>query len=240
MPHRMLNLDEAAHYLHMSRPELETLVRRCEIPVGLQGERIVFQKKELDSWASQRIMKLRGGGLADYHHRTTRRAAPSLEARHAIMPDLFQVAFIAPALHSRTRASVLRDMVELAERTERLMDPKDLFESLREREEMCSTALPGGVALLHPRHHDPYMFSETFVVFGRTVQAIPFGAPDGSGTDLFFLLCCQDDRIHLHVLARVCCMCHNTSLLDNLRAATDATAIRAFILQAEEEAIRKL
>lgn len=240
MSHRMLNLDEAAHYLHLARAELETLVRRREIPVELLGERIVFQKKGLDSWASQRIMKLRDAGLKDFHHRTTTRRAVNLEARHAIMPELLHTSFIAPALHSRTRASVLRDMVALAERTERLMDPKDLLASLREREDLCSTALPGGVALLHPRHHDPYMFTETFVAFGRTVQAIPFGAPDGSGTDLFFLLCCQDDRIHLHVLARVCCMCHHTALLAGLRAAHDAADLHALILHAEEEAIRTL
>ena len=240
MPHRFLNLDEAAHYLHMARPELETLVRRHEIPVGCQGERVVFQKKELDSWASQRIMKLRDAGLADFHHRTTTRRGLNLEARHAIMPELLLTSSIAPALHSRTKSSVLRDMVALAEHTERLMDPQDLLASLREREELCSTALPGGVALLHPRHHDPYMFSESFVAVGRTVQAIPFGAPDGSGTDLFFLLCCQDDRIHLHVLARVCCMCHNTALLEGLRTAPDATALHKIILHAEKEAIRLL
>ena len=239
MPHRMLQSDEAARYLHLSRADLDLLVRRNEIPFNRQGERVAFSKKELDSWASQRIM-----GLVDKHltayHRTTSSKALDLSARHTIMSDLIQPSFIATDLKSRTRASLLRDMVGLAERAGRVMNPADLLTSLREREELCSTALPGGIALLHPRHHDPYMFNESFVAFARTVQGIHFGAADGASTDLFFLICCQDDRIHLHVLARLCCMCHHTRLLDELRHDEDADALHAAILRAEDEAIKGL
>ena len=44
--------------------------------------------------------------------------------------------------------AVVRQLVELAEKTGRLCDPRDLLKSLEAREELCSTALPGGLALL--------------------------------------------------------------------------------------------
>jgi len=153
---------------------------------------------------------------------------------HAIVAELLRPVALAPALASRTKAAVLRDMVALAERTELLYDPRDLLKSLREREELCSTALDNGVALLHPRHHDPYLTSDSFLALGHT-ELLPFGAPDGQKTDLFFLICCQDDCIHLHVLARLCLMCARTAMLDELRAVPDAAAMAAAVVLAERQ-----
>ena len=113
---------------------------------------------------------------------------------------------------------------------------KDLLKSLQEREELCSTALDHGVALLHPRHHDPYLASDSFIALGRT-QRLPFGAPDGQKTDLFFLICCQDDNIHLHVLARLCLMCAHTAMVEELRAAPDAETMLAAVALAERQAM---
>ena len=74
----------------------------------------------------------------------------------------------------------------------------------------------------------------------RTVQSLPFGAPDGGTTDLFFLLCSQDEQIHLHVLARLCTMCQRTRMIPALREAAEAAALYAILVQAEEEIIRQL
>jgi mannitol/fructose-specific phosphotransferase system IIA component (Ntr-type) len=131
-------------------------------------------------------------------------------------------------------------MVKLAERTDLVSDPTDLLRMIEERERLCSTALPEGYALIHPRHHDPYMFAESFAVFGRAVQGIHFGAPDGTPTDLFFIVCCQDDRLHLHTLARLCTMCMQTGLLFALRQAETADQMLLALCQAEEEIIRRL
>jgi mannitol/fructose-specific phosphotransferase system IIA component (Ntr-type) len=131
-------------------------------------------------------------------------------------------------------------MTRVAEATGLLIERDGLLDSLLEREDLCSTALPGGLALLHPRHHDPYTFEDSFVVLGRTVQPIPFGAPDGGKTDLFFLICCQDDRIHLHVLARLSMMCCHTALVADLRACEDADEMYERILSAEREVIAAL
>jgi len=69
------------------------------------------------------------------------------------------------------------------------------------------------------------------------VQEIHFGAPDGQPTTLFFLVCCQDDRIHLHALARLCLMAQKTSLLAELRQVPDAASMHARILAAEAQVL---
>jgi mannitol/fructose-specific phosphotransferase system IIA component (Ntr-type) len=112
-----------------------------------------------------------------------------------------------------------------------------LVVSLEAREALCSTGMPGGFALLHPRVPDPYLFESSFIVLGRAVQNIFFGAPDGNPTDLFFLICCQDDRLHLHTLARICLIAKKTAILEQLRQSPDASSMHAALLAAEEEAL---
>ncbi len=239
MSHRTLNLDEAANYLHIGRAAVEELVRTRDIPHQRQGDRLVFRKKEIDEWASQRILGLKGKPLEAYHKGTSAKVH-DLSKQHAIMPELIKPAYIEPALTSKTRSSVIRDMVKIADQTGLVCNAKELQESIEGRERLCPTALAGGIALLHPKSQEPYMFEDSFIVLGRAIQPVPFGSPDGATTDLFFLVCCQDDRIHLHVLARLCMLCHHTSVLLELRDAPDAAAIYDALVAAENEVIQTL
>lgn len=239
MPYRTFNLKEVAEYLHLPKADVEALVREGEIPHDRQGERLVFRKKEIDGWASRRILGFSKKHLTDYHKRSSAKAH-DLSKQHAIVPELMKPEFIEPAMTSKTRASVVRDMVKLAARTGLVPSSSDLVTSLEQRERLGSTALAGGIALLHPLNHEPYMFDDSFIVLGRSVQPVPFGSPDGATTDLFFLACCQDDRIHLHVLARLAVMCHYTSLLLELREARDVSGMYGALVEAENEVIRQL
>ncbi len=239
MPHREFNINEVADYLHVSKKSVKDLVNQGEIPFERKGGRLVFRRKDLDSWASQRILGLSEDKLTDYHKATSIKSH-DLSTTHNIMPELIRKEYIAPDMSSKTKSSIIRDMVALADHTGLLNDPEGLRTSIEEREQMCSTALDGGMAVLHPHTQDPYMSEDSFVIMGKTVQPIPFGSPDGRTTDIFFLLCSQSDRIHLHVLARICMMCHHTDLLLNLREAGDAESMHKAIIAAEDEVIDSL
>ncbi|HBA82608.1 MAG TPA: hypothetical protein DCZ95_00805 [Verrucomicrobia bacterium] len=239
LPFRVLNLDEVVEYLHVTRSDVERLVHHNEIPFEMQGERLIFRQNEIDAWASHRILGFSEEHLRNYHKKSSAKVH-DLSKKHAIVPELFKPELIAPAMTSRTKASVLRDMVKLAESSGLVNYPQELVRSIEERERMCSTALAGGMAILHPRNHEPYMFGDSFVALGKSIQPVPFGSPDGATTDVLFLVCCQDDRIHLHVLARVCMMCQQTSLLLELREAQDAAQMYDLLVKSEEEVILQL
>ncbi|NLB66728.1 MAG: PTS transporter subunit EIIA [Lentisphaerae bacterium] len=239
MPYRVLNLAEAAEFLHMAEVEVEELARRGEIPCERHGPRLIFRHQELDEWASKRLLDLAEKPLRDFHRETTAHYH-DLSADAEIIAKLIRPEWIEPALQSRTKASVIRDMVTLADRTGYVFYLSELHESLVEREKLCSTALTGGLALLHPRNHEPYMFEDSFVVLGKTVSQVPFGSPDGSTSDIFFLICCQDDRIHLHVLARLCMMCHQTSLLFEMRGLDDPKEIYRLLAESERQVIKQV
>ncbi len=238
MPHTLMGLEEAAEFLRLDPADVRALVVRGEIPSEMQGDRLVFRRGRLKTWASQRILGLQGKPLLEYHRQGVPRPHDTSDTG-LILTELSDPEFMEPCLAGRSKAAVLRAMTAVAERTGYLYDPDDLLESLRQREDLHSTGIDGGAAILHPRTHDPYMFEDSFLCIGRTPAPIPFGAPDGGKTDLFFLVCCQDDRLHLHVLARLCLLCRNTSLMGDLRAASCGREMFAALKQAEESVLKR-
>ena len=230
---RLMDQKSAAAHLHMPERELRHVAQRGEVESFKRGDLYFFEHRALDEWAQRRLMTLNDKTLTAEHAvaMTERRRADGHDVHVA---DLLRPETIAPALTARGRAGVLRDMTDFADGTGLLYDPETLFAELSAREEVASTAAGGGVAFLHPRYHDPYLFQETFLALGRAVRPVFFGAQDGTGTDLFFLICCTDHTLHLHILARLCLLAHGTALLPALREAADAEAMHAALKQAED------
>jgi PTS system nitrogen regulatory IIA component len=142
---------------------------------------------------------------------------------------------IAISLAARTRGSVITSMVELAAQTGWLWDTAKMAEAVRAREDMLPTALENGVALLHPRRPLANLLGQAFLAFGRTPRGLPFGAPRGALTDLYFLICSVNDRGHLRVLARLSRLLSDESLLEELRHTPDATGARQAIADREDK-----
>ncbi len=69
---------------------------------------------------------------------------------------------------------------------------------------------------------------------GRIDRGIPFGAPRGGLTDLFFLVLSTDDRGHLRVLARLSRLLGDAELLAELRAAPDPFSAQRALAEREE------
>lgn len=232
-----MNAPETAAYLRIDPGELFRLMRQGEIP--FKGDPLaspVFDRKEIDAWASRRILGLSGKRLARYD--ADRTSGKRNEAEIHVC-ELISEERIRLGMPSKTKSGVLSDVTLFADKAGLLYDPRDLLDSLRSREELCSTGLAGGVAILHPRYHDPYLVPGPFLVLARTSRPIPFGAPDDAPTDLFFLLVCTDDRLHLHSLARLCVMFSKTGLLREIRERESPAEILAAMRNAETEAAAK-
>lgn len=239
MSFQVLDLDGVAEYLHLTRGEVEQRVKDKVIPFSRRGDRIVFNREEIDGWASRRILGM-GEQTLDAYHKKSTRCTKKILAQQAILPDLIAAGAIAADMKSKTRASILRDLVAVAESTGNVSDPKALLTCLEAREALCSTAMPGGFAIPHPRSPDPWLLDASFLVVGRPVQEIFFGSHDGSASTLFFLLCCKDDRLHLHTLARLSLVAQETTVLEQLRSAPDAAAMQEALLAAESKVLAEM
>lgn len=223
MSDRQLNLDDVAEYLHISPERASRLFRQGELPFNGEPARPRFSSDDLDAWASRRILQMDGRRLDDYERGAAAKA--SMDSEKYPLLSIMSPDRIFIGVNARTRASILSELVSAADSLGFLYDPRDLLDSLRRREDEGPTALPGGVAIPHPRHHDPYLASESFLIVARPSSPIHFGAPDGKPTDIFFLLVCQDNRLHLRALARLCAILSDQSLAPALRAADTPDAI---------------
>ena len=218
----------------MSLNDLRHFAQRGEVASVKRGDMYFFEHRELDEWAQRRLMVLNEKTLTA-EHKVAMIERRRNDGHDFHVADLLRPETIAPALTAKGRAGVLRDMTDFADSTGLLYDSETLFAELSAREEVASTAAGGGVAFLHPRYHDPYLFQETFLALGRTVRPVFFGSQDGEGTDLFFMICCTDHTLHLHILARLCLLAHGTPLLQELREAPDAETMHAALKKAEDE-----
>jgi PTS system nitrogen regulatory IIA component len=153
-----------------------------------------------------------------------------------LVTSLLSDRTVAVPLAASTKASLLKELVTLAEQSWQIYEPDALLAAVKRREDMGGTALASGVAIPHP--HRPLSDKsqgESVVAFARTSRGIPFGAPDGGLTDLFFLVSCRDALTHLRVLARLSRMMLRSEFLDELRQSETATDALAVIERSERD-----
>lgn len=235
MSYGAMNLQELACFVGIDQRRLERMAQRGEIPSRKVGGQIRFNRAEITEWLQQRMGSLNGNHLADMDASIT--AHRQIAPQNAIVTPLLHIEGVTTSLAARTKNSVLKELVALANETQLVYDADALLEALKHREELRSTALEAGIAMPHPRRPLPYAVAETILVVAHTTGGIGFGAPDGGLTDLFFMTCSQDDRHHLHILARLCRMLNNSQLAQDLRRATKPQEIIALIRARELEVV---
>ncbi len=233
MSHEFLNLRQAAEHVNVDANELKHVAQRGEIDASVRGGEWYFEHAALDEWAQRHLLAANASRLAEQHRamaekrRREKREGLGVEALFG--PDAIELNIAAKA-----KAGIIRDMTDLADRSGLVYDPDALFREIVAREEAASTACGAGAAFLHPRFHDPYIFQDSFIAYGRSERMIFFGAPDGAGTRHFFLVCSTDHEQHLHILARLAVLAHGTDLMERLDAAETPADVLAAVHACEE------
>jgi len=221
------DLDGLSKYLHLDLATVKKMAERGKIPGRRVNGQWRFVHAEVHHWLEERI---RG---ADEKEQAR---IESVLGQH-IGPDtgeltldlLLPIEAVAVPLAARTKSRVISSMVELASGTGYVWDPERLEEAVRHREELFSTAIAGGVALMHPRRPMGSILGQGLVAFGATPRGIPFGDPGGGLTDLFFLILSMDDSGHLRTLARLGRVLGTKGMLDSLREAESAGEARELL-----------
>jgi len=232
-----MDLQELAAYIGMDIRQAEKLALRGQIPCQKVGGALRFNRAEITEWLQQQMGSMARSSLdnMDASITTHRQVNPD----DALITPMLRPQAISSNLPARTKNSVLRELVALAQETNLLYDGEALLDALIKREELCSTAMEAGIAIPHPRRPLPYAVAESLLVIACTSNGIGFGAPDGQLTDLFFLTCSQDDRHHLHVLARLCRMLHDSKLAHNIRQAQSPQEIITLMQDRESQILNE-
>lgn len=228
MGNEIMGLEELAVYLQRDAREIHKMASRGYLPGQKVSGQWRFHTVEINNWLSSHMHSYSDQELTALETG----ASQGRSNDGPLVSSLIIEATIAVPLHANTRASVLQELVKLAEKSWQVYDPEAIHEAVRHREEIGSTAIPGGVALPHPHRPLPRALGEDVLAFGRTINGIHFGT-SGTLTDLFFLVLCRDHRTHLKVLARLSRLLLRPGFLENLRAAETPAAVFQLIQNTE-------
>jgi PTS system nitrogen regulatory IIA component len=232
MSDEQMDIEQLARYLQRDVREVRKLASRGYLPGHKVSGEWRFARAEIDHWIETQMHAYTEQELAALENR----GRGDAEEEELVSALLAQESVAVP-LPAATRASALRELVKLAEQSGQVYDPDAVLQAVRTREEMGTTALESGVAIPHPRRALPAALGESVMAFGRTASGIPFGAPHGALTDLFFLVCCRDDRTHLQVLARLSRLLLRPGFTEELRAAETADEAWELIHAAERDLV---
>lgn len=233
MASKDLDVDELAAYLHLTPPQVRRLADRGQLP----GRRISgdwrFSEAEVHAWLEERI------GASDMDQLTRVQEVvdrwSETSGTSAQLGELLRVETTEIPLAARTRSSVIRRMCNLVAKTGLLWDADRMIEAVMAREDLHPTALDEGVALLHPRRPQNSILAEPVLALGVSSQPLPFGNKSGHLTDVFFLICSTDDRLHLQALAKISRIISGTEFLENLRECESSRDAYKLVVRYEEQ-----
>jgi PTS system nitrogen regulatory IIA component len=231
MPYRDFDVSSLARYLHLAPEQVVKLAERGKLPGRKVAGEWRFAKPDIHHWFEHRIGLSDESELVRVEAMLEDASAAESEPEICIAEMLPREAIAVPLL-ARTRNSVIDAMVELAAQTDMLWDAKAMAEAVKAREDMHTTALENGVALLHPRRPMPKILSQPLLALGCTSSGIPFGGT-ASLTDVFFLICSTEDRGHLRVLARLSRILASPGFLGALHQAGNAEEAYQAVVEGE-------
>jgi excisionase family DNA binding protein len=222
----LLTMNELATYLHLDENTVLKLAASGKLP-GIQIERQWrFKRKVVDDWLEHQL-------TGDAGDETFADVADGMKVPlEELLPD----SALIPNLRARDPLGVIEELAARAYSNNWLADKPWFVGAVVERESLASTAMEGGVAFLHTRAKDKGKIARPFIIAGRSWEGIPFGAPDGKPTHLFFLLGLKYDKLHLPILGRLARALRNPATIAKLRALSSTDQIRAVLLKEDAAA----
>ena len=222
MPRALLGVKEVAASLHVSGREVVRMADKSILP----GTRVKgmwrFRASEVWNWIEDNLEALPKRRQKDKH--------PKPASELLVSETLFE-STVSVNVVAKTKSSVIRELVKLAEHSDPMIHAPTLVEELLAREAQGSTALQDGIAMPHPAN--PFYVERPVLAAARTAQGVVFGERRGGLTDLFFLLCCPTHTDHLLYLGRLSRLLIDATLQNALREAEDESEFVRAIHDAE-------
>ncbi|MEN0000443.1 MAG: PTS IIA-like nitrogen regulatory protein PtsN [Pseudomonadota bacterium] len=109
-----------------------------------------------------------------------------------------------------------------------LLDARDVFNTVFQREKLGSTGVGGGVAIPHGKFPD---LKEIVGYVAKLNEPIEFDSLDDAPVDIVFLLLAPEDAgaDHLKALSRIARVLRDPARLAQIRASSDAEEIYALL-----------
>ncbi len=149
-----------------------------------------------------------------------------------LLSELLSTNRIKVPMGSRSKDDILRELVSLVADGRGEADGEAILAAVREREQVLSTGIGGGVAIPHGK--SPHV-DQLLLAAGVTREPVDFDALDGQPVQLFFLLVGPESAAGAHVkaLSRISRLLRRDQLRQELIAARSAEDFLRMIAASE-------
>jgi excisionase family DNA binding protein len=217
MDPNLFTLNEVAAFLRLSEEQIMNLVGTKRIPfVELEGKHL-FPKDKIEAWIENNLP-------ADLDE-----GAPPDTLLKVPLTNFIPRGGILFTLGKKPKDAILSHLVTLSQRFGCISDPEGFLDALKEREQMVSTALEGGVAFLHTRRRIPKNILRPFILVGVSQDGLHWDAPDGKPTHVLVLMGLRHDTLHLKILSQLARMTRAGMVKKLMEAGEEEKAVKVLV-----------
>lgn len=137
-------------------------------------------------------------------------------------------------LEASKRDDVINALAAILMRDGLILDVTELRRRLLDREKLLSTGIGNGVAIPHPRDPLTELNASAVIVLARCPNGVKYNALDGKPVKLFFMLCCENIEMHLHMMGQLARLLQDEQVIPELLAAETEQAALRVIMQHEQ------
>lgn len=221
----ILTIRQLAEYLMVSEKTVYRMLDRNQLPAVRVGAQWRFRRQDIDAWLTDQVRRV--------EHEGQRAVLDTLEPSELAIHPLLSPENIWLDATPGSRDELLTFMTREAA-LDAHVERDQLDRSIREREELCSTALLVDAAFPHPIDPRPFRFSRKRVLLAVLREPLDFLDPQGHRPRIVAMILARSTQGHLLALSRAIKLFAFPSLIERLRSARSAgEAIEAI---ADEEA----
>lgn len=141
---------------------------------------------------------------------------------------------IIPDLNTKSKEEALVKLARRVAEIEPAVNQDSVLSVLKEREQLGSTGIGGGVAIPHGKLSE---MSRMLIVIGRSPAGIPFDAMDNCPVHIMFLLLAPNNSAtsYLKILAKVSRLLKIRKVQQRIMEAPDARFIQKVIEEIDDQ-----
>jgi mannitol/fructose-specific phosphotransferase system IIA component (Ntr-type) len=215
MAKKLLSKAETAKILKVSERVVQEMINTKVFETKLVGKTLKIETDSLNEWMEN---------LSEGEEKLLALKRVICHFEEYMRPENIHLDFSA-----ENKYEAIRILSERAKELKLVRDARWLYEVVVAREELISTAIGSGVALLHPRHLHPSKIKSPSILFGRTPEGVDFDAPDNKPVTVFFMLLLHNDKQHLFSLSYISKLLMNPGIIDKLLSAKTVDSVHTIL-----------
>ena len=221
----ILTIRQLSEYLMVSEKTIYRMVDKGLLPALRIGAQWRFRKRDIDGWLDERVKKVEIEG----QKAVLEELAPSeIDIHPLLLPE--NVWLGVPPM---SRDELLSWIVAHAT-LEPGVDRQALYESIRARELVCSTALVENAAFPHPNEPADFRFSRKRILLAVVKEPVNFHDPNGNRPRVIVVILARTNQGYLLTISRAVKLFGNSSLIGRITGSSGADEVIDSIRDAEE------